>query len=1094
MRYTREITWKTVGDAQQAAAYRPTARLLVGQTISTLGPGVDTHTRRERLADGTLITIQLLPDQQPVVTIDVRTGRPAPRRQVLESSIWIPRGFVVLPISTESRAGWGLPVVPAFDPAFPEELQTFAPGNLAPGLDVARWTPGGSLPQVLITRDRDGGYPVEPNTRSRTYVDVSPNYHPSVGPFPGVLGVPTGPWGAYRLEFNDFEPQSLRTDVDPQTVKDSKREMFNLLNAHRASVGRTPLYPPLRGAFDAAQVACEASWETRLYGHMVGGFPSTYKTYNARAAKNGHMCEEDGGTYDFTMTERVAIYGSEILVGLADEYEYLYDDLNGWPVLRLVGTRYQITPSVALDGWLDSPRHRAVIESTIYDNRPNQVTMAHLGFRPGTVAAVFERNQQWIQCGNRYWLSEHSEVPPLSWKSFDTVNLLWETMPVALQAGLPVSGGGQRAAFTFYLAEPQDWLDESIIGTDPPGEDAPFTFNRDAQVLRQLPGGQINYRTPLGGEVYLRGRCIAILPNSGFVLGAGIAKLNFDNRTVWRLIVIAHHRQDQPEETLPAVFTLDTPVPEFTARCRLWWTDFPSDPAVAPEEQGERVILPCHPRTVVRKVFGQEIGTDGPHPSIEVGPENTWRGGELLDVSRAGLAFLLKYDCLWTFDPAGQQAACIRSGFYASEFDTWSFTSDPLNLQSTWVRTTEPSLLSPIWEEGAGISSVTVKRLNFIPGGDPIYCRLQLTHQQNSVTAALRFEHFAGEFNAAEPAAEYVLSANPPRLHQQWAADNYAGCAPRVLRPVAVYWRGSDLRALYDVSIIEPTTRMNVQNPDVPGATTIAFPDLDLACVGRGLVRGPASVDAESARALVYGAELYSSDIAQHGIDIAALWASVYHVSENHLAYAVVGARTPFYFEEPPAFGATWCGGRDLLVRRFTGYDAPDPEDTKFEDTYFEDFCDWAPTEREVIAVRVVHNGTAVVDTNLPNPGGHWTFPRGLWATASAIFGGLCPRNASPYSSGGLCVDRAGNWLLAVTFGAQPGGFPKRMDTPDPDAGPFACSTGGTTVVPIIGLGARFAQNGEPCNVAGHWSSSFADLPTLTQTPGTSWSVYVRLV
>jgi hypothetical protein len=1094
MRFTGEVTWKTVGDAQQAAAYRPTARLLVGQTLTTLGPGVDTYTRRVRLNDGTLITVQLLPQQQPIVTIDVATGRPAQRRQVLEASIWIPRGFVVLPINSANRAGWGLPIVQEFDPAFSEDLQTFAPGNLAPGLDVARWTPGGPLAQVLITRDRDGGYPVEPNTRSRTYVDVSPNYHPRFGPFPAVLDVPTGPWGAYRLEFNDFELQSLRTDVDPQTVKDSKREMFNLLNGHRASVGRPPLNPPLRGSFDSAQVACEASWETRLYGHMVGGFPSTYKTYNARSAKNGWLCEEDGGTSEFSMVERVAMYGSEILVGFADEYESLGLDLNGWPVLRLVGTRYQITPTFALAGWLSSTRHRAVIESPIYDDKPAQATTTHLGFRPGTVAAVFERNQQWIQCGNRYWLSQHPEVPPLSWKSFDTLNLLWETMPVALQAGLPVSGGGLRAAFTFYFNEPQDWLDETTIGTDPPGEEVPFTFNRDAQVLRQLAGGQINYRTPLGGELYMRGRCIAIAPDSGFVLGAGVARLNFDNRTVWRLIVIAHHREDQPAETLPEVFTLSTPVPEFTARCRLWWTDFENDPAVAPDEQGSRVILPCHPRTVVRKVFGREEGSDGPHPSIEFGPESTWRGGELLDVSRTGLAYLLKYDCLWTFDPPGLQAACIRSGFYASEFDTWSFSTDPLNQQSTWVRTAEPSLLSPIWEEGAGSISITNKRFNFIPGGDPIYCRLQLTHQQNSVSASLTFEHFAGELNAAEPAEDYVFSANPPRLHQQWAADNYAGCAPRVLRPVAVYWRGSALRALYDVSIIEPTTRMNTIDRGPPVVTTLAFPDLDLACVGRGLVRGPAMLDAETARGLVYDAELYSSDIAQHDVDIAALWASVYHVSDDHLAYAVVGARTPFYFDESPTFGASWCGGRDLLVRRFPGYDAPDPEDTRYEDTYFEDFCDWAPTTRETIAVRVVHNGIAVVDTNLPNPGGHYTFPRGLWATASTIFGGLCPRNASPYSSGNLCVDRAGNWLLAVTFGAQPGGFPKRMTTPAASAGPFSCSTGGTLVVPIIGLGARFSQNGEPCNVAGHWSSSFADLGELTETPGESWSVYVRLV
>jgi len=1089
MRYGGEVRWVLKGDPDQARLYFPVARTLVGTTLNTLDPWVETVERKFTRGD-VKYTVSKTPGGIVTVEIDVSALQPRFPNQTLEASIWVPRGFVVLPINSDNRAGWGLPIVQEFDPAFAEDLQTFAPGNLAPGLDVARWTPGGALPQVLITRDRDGGYPVEPNTRSRTYVDVSPNYHPQFGPVPAVLGTPTGPWGAYRLEFNDFEPQSLRTDVDPQTVKDAKRGMFSLLNAHRATVGRTPLYPPLRGSFDAAQVACEASWETRLYGHMVGGFPSTYKTYNARSAKNGHMSEEDGGTYEWTMIERVAIYGSEILVGFADEYEFLYNDLNGWPVLRLEGTRYPITPSFAMDGWLASPRHRAVIESTIYDERPNQVTTTHLGFRPGTVAAVFERNQQWIQCGNRYWLSEHEEVPPLSWKSFDTLNLLWETMPAVLQAGLPVDGGGLRAGFSFYLNEPQDWLDETTIDTDPPGDSVPFVFNRDAQVLRQLPSEQINYRTPLGGEVYLRGRCVAIAPDNGFVLGAGIAKLNFGGSIVWRLIVITHHRQDQPEESLPEAFVLSTPVPEFTARCRLWWTDFLNDPAVGPDEQGRRAVLPCHPRTVVRKVFGREQGSDGPHPSIEFGPESTWRGGELLDVSRAGLAYLLKYDCLWTFDPAGQQAACIRSGFYVSEFEPWTFGGDPLNAQSTWVRTAQPQLLSPIWELFTGSN----KHFNFIPGGDPVYCRLQMVHAQNAVNATLSFEHFAGAFNAASPAEDYVFSANPPRLHQQWAAASNTGCAPRVLRPIAVYWQGPALRALYDVSLIDPTSRMNVPDPDNPEGTTIAFPGLNLACVGRGLVRGPAMLDEASARALVYDAELYSSDIAQHGIDIAVLWPSIYHVSDEHLAYAVVGARTPFYFENAPAVGSSWCGGRDLLVRRFPGYDAPDSDDTRYEDTYFEDFCDWSPTERSVIAVRLVHNGTAVVDIDLPNPGGHYTFPRGLWATASFIFGGLCPRNASPYSSGNLCVDRAGNWVLAVSFGAQPGGFPKRMTSPDPSAGPFSCSTGGTTVVPIIGLGARFAQNGEPCNVTGHWSSSFGTLGELTQTPGESWAVYARLV
>lgn len=1117
MRYGQEVRWVLIGDPNLARSYFPVARTLIGVASSTADERAENTVHRfDR--DGVRFTITRLPESVVSVEIDVRAREDAAKRRRVEASIWIPEGFVLHPVNSEHRAGWGLPVVEVtptgndFDgqPYAPENFK-FAPENLRPGLNVNRWTPEGVNGQVIVTRKANNGYAVEPEGRSVRYVDVTPTYHPEVGPRPGFLDPPTyGSWAAYRLEMSDFSANTFSLDVEDTEIRLQKREMFNLLNAHRASVGRDPIFPPLRGTFDSAQIQSDLTTVTGLNGHMVGEYPTTYKGYNPRSAKNGHAARERAYTSGLTMLEGVAAFGGDILVSLADDLIPLYNDTNGFPTYQLVGTRYLITPQVALDAWLSSPQHREYIESDVHDMGSVISAHAHIGFRRGTCTAVFERNGQWIQSGNGTFLSVHDEVPPVTWRTYDTRNLQFETArfrpvafisPFSSDKFIGFLGADSSEVNDVFLTTPVPTI---VNGATLEGYEATRGF------LRRVEAG-FSIRSHLGGEVYMRGRAVAIAPNAGAVLAAGVAKLDFGQGTIYRLMILAVHPEEDggigpvaEPQFLPSTYTSGAATPpKFSmTSCRLWWVDFANDPTFLPAR------LPCHPRDVARRVRGQESsGPEGSHPSIEQDSPYSWSGGEFIDVVTLDDGLMLKYDSMWTFSPDGTRAACIRSAFYADEFGECSITNT--EGESKWGRLARESHMHQGYVDTVDLGGpygrlVTAMQVD---GGDPVYITLQFDHAANNVTVSRSVSYYGGNNRRGPRAKYFAFSANPPKLRAEitsTALPTILDEPIRVFRPIALYWRGGNtLRALYDVKAIMTTLEWVTPSREFPGTYTILL-IAGTAIYRKALVRGPAVIGEGEVDGLLAAAEPYSSDVDfGDGRDLMATYPSVFYVSDDHLAYGVYGVLSPGFCENPTPFSSTLVPRDDTprILRRKAGYAPPDPEDDIGDDVYYDDPCDWVPSERELLQTRLFLDGEIVEARSWSNIYGDYPWPRnvgweGTFGATTTIQGTFAAGCAAAMFAGGFAVDRDGNWVYAVSYVASDWSVLRQIESPSAFASAFDCE-GYPRPIAYAGIQGRSAwwgHLGGPEIRGGYWSSSFGNLATITDTPGESWSLYVRLV
>ena len=152
-----------------------------------------------QLADGTVLIAQRA-GQQYRLTILSRSRASTQAQQVAQ--VWSPRGFVVWPVSDAAPFGWGFPVVQ--DTGF--NVTAYSKQNLAPGLDVARWTAAGPLPEVLLSRVTDAGYP-------KRKKNIAPmNFSTSHGP------QPQRPPGGKRVDVQADRPavlvaQHVRQDV-----------------------------------------------------------------------------------------------------------------------------------------------------------------------------------------------------------------------------------------------------------------------------------------------------------------------------------------------------------------------------------------------------------------------------------------------------------------------------------------------------------------------------------------------------------------------------------------------------------------------------------------------------------------------------------------------------------------------------------------------------------------------------------------------------------------------------------------------------------------------------------------------------------------
>jgi hypothetical protein len=282
------------------------------------------------------------------------------------SRIWLPHGFLVYPSSSSSTTGWGTPVIQT------AAATRFDPPNTAPGLDIARWTTGGKLGEVFITKQVGAAYPkpingITPAFYSSTespllLVDAAGNV---VGKSNTYKPPALGPWTAYRISFDNF---SADTSVAAQ-----RQSLFATLRL------ATDYLLPVRGYYDLATRACNYAVSADFDGlpyisdATLSGATIGYDTFARRAAKDG-----------------VVALAHETITSLTDEAELVsVIDLN-----THLNDGTFVQASTSLD----------------------------VGIAKGLTTVSAQQRDQWIAYGNRQWIGDDPALPVVSWDGFPSWN------------------------------------------------------------------------------------------------------------------------------------------------------------------------------------------------------------------------------------------------------------------------------------------------------------------------------------------------------------------------------------------------------------------------------------------------------------------------------------------------------------------------------------------------------------------------------------------------------------------------------------------------------------------------------------------------
>lgn len=538
---------------------------------------IPTGTLRRRLRDGTLI-IASYDGTTPIVQVIAPPGA-APAAPPVLGNLWVPRGFVVAPAYSGAGLGLGLPIIQ-------QGTDPYDPANLAPGLDHTRWTAGGPLYEALLTTDADPGYPSAAMETAPLLYDLSFGpYQIGVGDLDGRATGTT--WNIFRMEaaaFGQF--------FDDENMAE-KQALFADINSQRGSAGKSAAYLWPRGYYRPAQVLADIMAANGELGHTSTAYPPTYTTFADRATKEGYASEDQGPpAYDRTCQDQA---GEAIANG---------------------------THTDAMTTWLADPASTDVIEADV----AGQPMFADIGSRAGMLVAVTQPRAAWIEAGRGVWNAGDGRLPPLSWHSFASLNLGFETYP------MQVTSDPAQPLSMFSIA----------------AQDANGFWLQYPQHLNPLRG-----EPALGHYVFLRGRAIAQAPNGGYVLGAGVINVpaTRDTPELERLVIIAHHAADNPGAA-------DQPYYENGQMryVRVWWADVPVS--------GDLRLRPN--QTICGADAADALG---------------WRGGTLFDLgsmpppaSAPDITGVnaLKYSSLWRFSPDGSKAIALR--------DLWRY-QDYANLQ-----------------------------------------------------------------------------------------------------------------------------------------------------------------------------------------------------------------------------------------------------------------------------------------------------------------------------------------------------------------------------------------------------------------------------
>lgn len=634
--WKKEMRLRVVGDAQTAARFVGLARSQAGfmERMRFLAGLPSSHLVKFYLDGKLKITTDSIGDRI-TAKIDV-SGLPTSAQSSIETNLWVPSGFIVYPASDSAKSGWGTPVVQTTA----KNATPYSAINLAPGLDVGRWTVGGALGQVLLTRDENAGYVDEGPDSITLPLLFDPNYGPKPsGGFEAPKQLPN--WTAYRIEFVGFSAQSpAPSAAERASITANKKQLFEVTNAHRESIGRDPFLLTPRGWFDSAQITAEVMFTTQVMGHMYAGYPKHWRTaddvfmhdgaHRVTVIKDTTPGAPRGGIYGNSRSNNST---EMVVANSGGAFTPVGVDSNGVPVYQISPGGPAMTGQAAYDWLIGDGPHRAFLESADLDGFD---TVGQTGIRGNVAATQYLKTEQWVGCGNRVWHSKYDDVPSISWFGFASLNLGWETWPCSY------------APMTSGVCPPTDPLIPFATSNRMTNANEMFWF--DYKYAAKTNGGE-DVRTPaLDNRIFSRGRCIAIAP--GLVWAAAIQKFDSPDANkfnTYRLVALVHQESDQPNDKTWGA----------TPYLHVWYCDLPSN-----------TFLTASAPAIIRGIYGAEA-TAG-EPWDEVNNPCSWRDGGTVDVgtTTGSARDMLKYASQWVFKDDGLRAVCLRdTGVYMDYLD-----------------------------------------------------------------------------------------------------------------------------------------------------------------------------------------------------------------------------------------------------------------------------------------------------------------------------------------------------------------------------------------------------------------------------------------
>jgi hypothetical protein len=476
-------TWVVIAPTNTPPEYIARARKLVGELLyrSDSGAG-DVLKCSIGMPDGGTITATIN-GTMPIVQITLPTAQPQTTATIF--NMWVPRGFVLYPAWTAQPYGVGLPIIAA------SGAGPYDPANMAPGLDISRWTAGGPCGEVLLSADTDAGYIADNFIPTPLLYDtIAPPLFQWSGTVPFDARPLASAWTPYRLELSPF------TNVGNGANPAEQQALFEGINTLRANANVPAAPLRLRGLARLAEITATQVSANGSVAPTGPGWPLSYATAADRITKEGYAA--DWTQENFPSFNRTDIYtGTEFLAAANSA-----GALSQWQADPTLG------PALVLNA---------------------QAIFTDVGSMPGYSTAQMCRRDRWIAAGNMSWQATDTGIPPLSWHGFPSLDLAWETFPCTYQTGnlsAPLA-----IAVNFTDSDGDCWLSYPRA-TSPTPETAEIAMGR---------------------HIYSRGRAIAMAPNGGLVWGACVYPNATQGND--RLILLAHHPADQNTDTLHQGFT-----------------------------------------------------------------------------------------------------------------------------------------------------------------------------------------------------------------------------------------------------------------------------------------------------------------------------------------------------------------------------------------------------------------------------------------------------------------------------------------------------------------------------------------------------------